>query len=53
MGSKLFHSIVADGKKTSLKKSCFVLIRRILPILVAYGALLTGLRLKRYFGPDF
>ena len=48
LGSKLFHSIIADGKKEFLKKLCFVLIRGILPtVLVAYGVLLTGMRLKR------
>ena len=31
LGSKLFHSIIADGKKESLKKLCFILIRGILP----------------------
>ena len=50
LGFKLFHSIIADGKKEFLKL-CFVLIRGILPaVLVAYGVLLTGMRLKRYFG---
>ena len=54
MGSKLFHSITADGKKEFLKKLCFVLIRGILPtVLVAYGVLLTRMRLKRYFGCSF
>ena len=54
LGSKLFHSIIADGKKEFLKKLCFVLIRGILPtVLVAYDVLLTGMRLKRYFGCYF
>ena len=54
LGSKLFHSIMADGKKEFLKKLCFVLLRGILPtVLVAYGVLLTGMRLKRYFGCSF
>ena len=45
LGSKLFHSIIADGKKEFLKKSCFALIRGILPtVLVAYGVLLAGMR---------
>ena len=36
--SKLFHSIIAHGKKEFLKKLCFVLIRGILPlVLAAYG----------------
>ena len=54
LGSKLFHSIIADGKKEFLKKLCFVLIRGILPsFLVAYGVHLTGMRRKRYFGCSF
>ena len=54
LGSKLFHSIIADGKKEFLKKLCFVLIRGIFPtVLVAYGVLLTGMTLKRYFGCSF
>ena len=54
LGSKLFHSIIADGKKEFLKKLCFVLIRGILPtVLVACGVLLTRMRLKRYFGCSF
>ena len=52
--SKLFYSIIADGKKEFLKKLCFVLIREILlTVLVAYGVLLAGMRLKRYFGCSF
>ena len=48
-GSKLFYSVIADGKKEFLKKLYFVLIRGILPIvLVAYGVLLTRMRLKIY-----
>ena len=43
--SKLFHSILADGKKESLKNLCFVLIRGLLPsVLVRYGVHLTGMR---------
>ena len=42
LGSKLFHSIIAGGKKCFLKKLCLVLIRGILPtVLVAYCVLLT------------
>ena len=42
LGPKLFHSIIADGKKYFLKKLCLVLIRGILPtVLVAYCVLLT------------
>ena len=37
-----------------MKKLCFVLIRGILPaFLVAYGALLRGMTLKRFFGCSF
>ena len=44
LGSKLFHSIIADGKKEFLKKFCFVLIRGILlSVLVAYDVHLTGM----------
>ena len=51
LGSKLFHSIIADGKKEFLKKLCFVLIRGIfLSVLVAYDVHLTGMRWKRDFG---
>ena len=43
--SKLFHSIIADGKKEFFKKTCFVLIRGILPlVLVAYGVQLIAMR---------
>ena len=43
LGSKLSHSMKAEGKKEFLKKLCFVLIRGILPtVLAAYGVLLTG-----------
>ena len=52
--SNLFHSIIADGEKEFLKKLCFVLIKGILAtVLVAYGLLLTGMRLKRYFRCSF
>ena len=45
LGSKLFHSIIADGKKEFLKKLCFGLVRGILPsVLVAYDVYLTGMR---------
>ena len=54
LGSKLFHSIIADGKKGVLKKLYFVLIRGILlSVLVAYDAHLTGMRRKRYSGCSF
>ena len=45
LGSKLFHSIITDGKKEFLKKLCFVLITGIwLSVLVAYDVHLTGMR---------
>ena len=51
LGSKLFHSIIADGKKGVLKNLYFVLIRGILlSVLVAYDVHLTRMRWKRYFG---
>ena len=41
LGSKLFHSIIADRKKKFLKKLFFFLIRGILStVLVAYRVLL-------------
>ena len=54
IGSKLFHSIIADGEKEFLKKVYFVLIRGMLSTaLVAYDVLLSVMRLKRYFGGSF
>ena len=54
LGSKLFHSIITDGKKEFLKKLCFVLIRGVLlSVLVAYNVHLTGIRWKRQFGSSF
>ena len=54
LGSKLCHSIIADGKKEFLKKVRFVLIRGILlSVLIAYGVHLTGMRWKGYFGCSF
>ena len=52
--SKLFHSVIADRKKEFWKSYVFVLIRGVLPTaVVACGALLTGMRLKRHFGCSF
>ena len=52
--SKLYYSIVTDEKIEFLKNLCFVIIREILPtVLVAYGVLFTGTRLKRYFRCSF
>ena len=48
LGSKLFHSIIAEGKKEFLKL-CFVM----LSVLVAYDVHLTGMRWKRYCGCSF
>ena len=54
LGSKLFHSKIADRKKEFLKKLCFVLIRGILlSVLVVYDVHLIGMRWKRYFGCSF
>ena len=45
LGSKLFHSIITDGKKELLKKLYFVLIRGILlSVLVAYVVHFTRMR---------
>ena len=45
LGSKLYHSIITDGKKEFLKKLCFVLIRGVLlSVLEAFGVHLTGMR---------
>ena len=52
--SKLFHSMITDGKKGFWKKLCFVLMRGILPsVLVVYGGHLTEMRCKRHFGCSF
>ena len=41
----------AEESKTFIIKKCFVLLRGTLPrALVAYGELLTGIRLIRHFG---
>ena len=54
LGSKFFHSIIADRKKEFLKKLCFFLISGILStVLVAYRVLLAGMRLGGCFGGRF
>ena len=51
LDSKIYRLIIADGKDEFFKKVSFLLTGRILPtVLVTYGALLTEMRLKRYFG---
>ena len=43
LGSNLFHSEIADGKKEFLKKLCFDLkMGSLCTFLVVYGARLTG-----------
>ena len=52
-GSKLFHSIIADGKKEFLEKLCFVLRRVPCIFRVEYNESLTGVKLNRYIGFSF
>ena len=54
LGSKLFHSIIAVGKKEFSKKLCFVLRRGTLPlVLVAYGMILIGMRFWVFIFENF
>ena len=49
--SKLFHSIIVEGKKDLLKQSCLTLKRGILFIcLVIYARLAVGVNSKRHMG---
>ena len=48
--SSLFHSITAEGKKESRKKSCPTLNREILLFLAFYVLTEVGILLNRYFG---
>ena len=52
-GSKLFHSIIVDGKKEFLEKLCFVLRRVSCIFRVEYNESLTGVKLNRYIGFSF
>ena len=51
VGSKLFHSMIAEGKKEFLKKLCLILKQGMLStFLVAYAWVFSGISLKRYWG---
>ena len=53
-GSRLFDSIMVDGKKEFLKKMCFVLTMGMLCIFRAeYNERLVGIKLNRYLGFSF
>ena len=50
-GSRLFHSIMVDGRKEFLKKLRFLLRRGMLCIFrVEYNECLVGIKLNRYLG---
>ena len=55
LGSKLFHSIIADEKKQRIFEKCMLYLNKgiLSTVLIAYGILLTGVRLKRYSGCSF
>ena len=49
VGSKLFHSMIVEGKKEFLKKLCLILKQGMLStFLVAYAWVFSGISLKRY-----
>ena len=49
VGSKLFHSMIVEGKKEFLKKLCLILKQGMLStFLVAYTWVFSGISLKRY-----
>ena len=49
VGSKLFHSMVLEGKEEFLKNLCLVLKQRMLStFLIAYAWVFSGIGLKRY-----
>ena len=51
VGSKLFHSMIVEGKKEFLKKLCLILKQEMLStFLVAYAWDFSGIILKRYWG---
>ena len=53
-GSRLFHSIMVDGKKEFLKNLCFVLTRGILCIFrIDYNKPLEGIKLTEHLGFSF
>ena len=48
IGSKLFHSMIAEGKKEFLKKLCLILKQGMLStFLVAYTWVFSGISLKK------
>ena len=49
VGSKLFYSIIVEGKKEFLKKLCLILKQGMLStFLIAYAWVFSGISLKRY-----
>ena len=51
LGSDLLFSEIVDGKKEFLKELCFDLkVGRLRTFLIVHGALLTGIKWKRYSG---
>ena len=53
LGSKLFNSIIADGKKIFFEKVMLCLNNGNVAVIVTFDVLLTRMRLKRYFGCSF
>ena len=52
--SKLFHSIMVDGKQEFSKKLCFMFRRKMLFLFrVEYNEHLAGIKLKRYLELSF
>ena len=50
-GSKLFHSMIVEGKKEFYKKLCLILKQEMLStFLVSYAWAFSGISLKRYWG---
>ena len=50
-GSKLFHSMIVEGKKEFYKKLCLILKQEMLSrFLVAYAWAFSDISLKRYWG---
>ena len=52
-GSKLFNSIIADGKNFFFEKVMLCLNNGNVAVIVTFDVLLTRMRLKRYFGCSF
>ena len=50
VGSKLFQSMIVEGKKEFLKRLCLILKQEMLStFLVAYAYVFSGISLKRYW----